>query len=123
MFAILRQSRKFSAQILLIGLILAPLFILTSPVLAANYSLDGVDAFDDGTFIDTELLHEGKGLRITSDGEWGALTWRTPDKTLTVGSAFTTDGTDIYVVRGNGDVVFWKYSPTTDSWEDLATLP
>lgn len=73
------------------------------------------------TSIDTSVK-EGD-LQLQSDGSWGAQSWRTPDLPITVGSTFASDGTDIYVTRGTADVLFWKYSPSTNEWTQLADMP
>lgn len=62
-------------------------------------------------------------LQLQADGFFGARSWKTPDTTLGIGSTYTSDGTDIYVIRGLADVEFWKYSTTTDTWTTLANLP
>jgi len=62
-------------------------------------------------------------LKLSANGTLGARNWRTPDLALTVGSSTVSDGTNIFLSRGQGDVLFWKYSPVTDDWTTLADMP
>jgi len=39
------------------------------------------------------------------------------------GGAMTTDGDVIYAIKGGGAQDFWKYSPTTNHWNALETIP
>lgn len=40
-----------------------------------------------------------------------------------VGAAMETDGTDIFVLRGNTSTDFWKYDVSENSWGNLAATP
>ena len=79
--------------------------------------------WSSGTATQIETTSELDAIQLQANGIWGARSWKTPDQPFSIGAAFTTDGTDIYAVRGVGDVLFWKYSPTTDTWTTLANLP
>ncbi|MDX9739326.1 MAG: fibronectin type III domain-containing protein [Candidatus Dojkabacteria bacterium] len=95
--------------------------------------IKGVNAGEISVVTDTDLnsgtktnlreVSNGNGYQIEAYGTWDVLTLKTPDKTLGVGSAFTSDGNYIYVMRGVGDVLFWRYSPLTNTWDTLANLP
>lgn len=39
------------------------------------------------------------------------------------GAAVETDGTNIFVVRGNGSTDFWRYNVATNDWSNLAPVP
>jgi N-acetylneuraminic acid mutarotase len=105
--------------------ILIALFSLPQIAFAESFSI--LDSTDDilGTGINNNItqVQEGTGVELESAGYWGALSWRTPDKGIGVGAAFATDGRYVYVVRGVADVLFWRYDPDEDSWEELSNLP
>ncbi len=42
---------------------------------------------------------------------------------VTWGGALTTDGTNIYALKGNVSTAFWKYTVATNTWSALAALP
>ena len=102
-----------------IGLICVVLFaILTvslSPDLAraATTSVTTGSDWQSGTLDGVEATSTEGELKLDPAGSWGAQSWKTPDKTIGIGSAFTSDGGKIYVFRGYGDVAFWRYTPTT----------
>lgn len=79
--------------------------------------------WNTGSIQDLEGYSKANELRLAPTGTWGAQSWRTPDKVLNIGSAFASDGTDVYVLRGNADVAFWRYKTQTDTWEQLANAP
>lgn len=60
---------------------------------------------------------------IEAAGTIGARSWRTPDLNMGIGTALASDGNDLYVTRGLGDVLFWKYSPADNTWTTLADMP
>lgn len=97
--------------------------IFISPIKAQTLNIDNNVEWNSGEHQNTVTLSSGIGIEIESYGTWGALTWMTPDKTLSIGSTFTTDGESIYVARGVGDNLFWKYSPVKNSWTTLKNLP
>jgi hypothetical protein len=101
---------------------LAVLF-LPSKLFANDLTLTDQSIWKDGTFYNSGYTDSGLGIKIDSYGSWGAQAWKTPDKVLSVGVSFASDGTDIYVVRGYGDTLFWKYSTSTDTWQTLSDLP
>ncbi|NQW22733.1 MAG: hypothetical protein HQ475_04730 [SAR202 cluster bacterium] len=52
--------------------------------------------------------------------------WTSLDHTpsnVTGGGALTTDGTNIFALRGDGKDDFWRYSVANDSWSSLANTP
>lgn len=112
------------------GILLIPFlvlfFLLILPlkdVHADELAIDQQSSWKEGTYFNAGEVDTGLGIKIDPYGAWGASTWKTPDKTISAGSAFTSDGTYIYVLRGVGDVLFWRYSNTTDTWETLANAP
>ncbi len=90
---------------------------------AANVSVSSVDELEQGTFTDTRVMSSGEVVKLQAEGTWNAMTWKSPDKIIGAGSAFTSDGTNIYVIRGLGDILFWRYNTVTDTWTTLANLP
>jgi hypothetical protein len=98
-------------------------FLSNSPINASDISISTIEQWNIGTTDNVEQVNSGIGIELSGAGSWGALTWKTPDKSISAGSAFTSDGTDIYVARGVGDISFWKYSPSTDSWTTLRNMP
>lgn len=97
--------------------------LLPSRVLADSYTFSTRSDWDAGAKVNLETESKEGELKIESDGVWGARNWKTPDLTVSVGSAFASDGTDIYMIRGVGDNYFAKYSPNTDDWTELSPLP
>lgn len=104
-------------------------FVLT--IVSALYRVDQVQAvtltpssnWSSGTLEGVETTTRGRELQLSPTGSWGAQSWRTPDKTISLGSAFASDGTDLYVFRGVADVTFWRYKTATNTWETLANAP
>lgn len=90
---------------------------------AVDFDVSSTEDWKSGSFSNTKLLDERIGIELESDGLWNAITIRTPDKGIGAGSAFTSDGTNIYVIRGLGDNLFWMYTPSTDTWKTLKNLP
>ncbi len=93
------------------------------PVQAATTTFTTGSDWESGTktSVDTSV-HEGD-VYLQAEGSFGARNWKTPDLTISVGSSFASDGTNIYVTRGLADSLFWKYSPATDAWTELAPMP
>jgi N-acetylneuraminic acid mutarotase len=122
-----RVDRKVICKFVLSRLLLPVfLFLLISPshVSAESLSISVKESFlNNGLSKNLTVLDEGHGVRLSSDGYWGALSWRSPDKTIGVGSAFASDGRYLYVVRGYADILFWRYDAETDTWKELANLP
>lgn len=92
-------------------------------VFADTLSITSGSDWAAGTLSNTDTTVSEGTLRLKSDGSWGARSWRTPNLPFYIGSAFASDGTEIYAARGLGDVLFWKYTPTTDTWTSLANMP
>ena len=90
---------------------------------AESLEISTLQDWNSGVTNGVKSVVSGFGVELEAGGSWNALSWRTPDKTLSIGSAFTSDGTYIYVVRGVGDNLFWRYDALKDSWETLADLP
>lgn len=107
-----------------LSLFLMTLFLgLPAQVLADTQTFTTRSDWDSGVKENLETESKEGELKIKADGSWGARSWKTPDLPLSVGSAFASDGTDIYMIRGVGDVYFAKYSPTTDKWTELTAAP
>lgn len=98
-------------------------FAFTSPSQSASIKLTTTADWQRGQLVGLEHASKQGELRLKADGTWGAQAWRTPDKPISVGSAFATDGSNIYVFRGYGDVAFWRYDASEDTWESLASAP
>ncbi|MDY0097144.1 MAG: fibronectin type III domain-containing protein [Candidatus Dojkabacteria bacterium] len=112
---------KWTARIFLVSSFFVLLSIASS--YAQTKEVSSIEDWNSGTFSNINLTQEGLGIELEADGSWNALMWRTPDKTISAGAAFTSDGTHVYVIRGLGDNLFWRYTPSTDSWENLRNLP
>lgn len=114
-----RQS-KILAVVFAVGLS----FVLTSLLSRASaVTISPSSDWESGSFTDTEVTTRTDELQLQPTGSWGAQSWKTPDKSLGVGSAFASDGTYIYVFRGVADVTFWRYAAATNTWESLANSP
>jgi len=96
----LSNTRKISVSLLSI------LFCVLSfsKVFSADINISSIEDWNGGSLSGTRPVSSGVGIELETGGSWGALTWKTPDKVLSVGAAFTSDGSNIYVVRGLGDV-------------------
>ena len=117
----IKHYRPCFVLLLLITLFFSPL--KTKTARAAQINLTTRADWNTGSSSSLETYSKEGQIQLEADGYWGARNWRSPDKTISIGSAFASDGTDLYVHRGYGDVLFWKYSPTKDQWTDLAILP
>ncbi|MBU1034146.1 hypothetical protein KKI22_04385 [Patescibacteria group bacterium] len=93
------------------------------PVKASETVFTTSSDWDAGTNLNLDSSIKEGDVSIGAAGTFGAKSWRTPDLTLSAGTALAFDGEDIYVSRGTGDVLFWKYSPENDKWTTLANLP
>ena len=96
---------------------------LTSTSSASSVTITTSADWQLGQFSNIETRTKEGELRLESTGIWGAQSWKTPDKSISVGSAFASDGNYLYVFRGVGDTVFWRYQPSTDQWVNLAKAP
>jgi len=90
---------------------------------ASTLTLTSTSDWDAGTKSGVETESRLGDLKMEADGAWNAKAWQAPDLTISVGSAFTSDGTDIYAFRGYGNPAFYKYTPTQDEWTELAIAP
>jgi len=112
------------ARLLTIGVVLWNLlFTFSQPVIASSLTFTSGSDWDAGTKTSVNTADNEGNLKLEAAGSFGARSWKSPDLPISAGSAFATDGTDIFVTRGVADVLFWKYSPTTDDWTTLANLP
>lgn len=109
----------------LVTLFLMAIFGLAikTSVLATELSISTGSDWQNGTLDGVESTSTEGEIKLTPQGTWGAQSWKTPDKTIGVGSAFASDGEHIYVFRGYGDVAFWRYTPSSDTWETLTNAP
>lgn len=112
-------------SLLTIALIFFTSFLLAhSPsVYALEVEITSGSQWDSGSRNNIDTTIKEGDLQLQSDGSWGARSWKTPDLPISIGSTFISDGTDIYATRGLADVLFWKYSPVTDEWTELADMP
>ncbi len=109
--------------LVLVGICVISLTVPTNIIYASTVQFSSGSDWNSGTLSGlTSSVKEGQ-VELSPAGSWGARSWKSPDLVLGVGSAFASDGTDIYVTRGYGDVRFWKYSPASDSWTSLTNLP
>lgn len=97
--------------------------LATSTARADTIQITSSSDWESGNLTNVSTAPKEGTLRLKPDGSWGARSWRTPNLPFYIGSALASDGTDIYAARGLGDVLFWKYSPTTDTWTSLANMP
>lgn len=118
----LRIKKALTAPLTLF-MVMVSFLVIHQPIWAAELSISTGSDWQSGTLVDTTSDIKEGDLQLTPSGSWGAQSWRTPDKTIGVGSAFASDGEYIYVVRGYADVTFWRYHPPTDTWETLTNLP
>lgn len=98
-------------------------FIPLNSIYADEISVLTDTDLNSGTRTNLSEVSNGNGYQIEAYGIWNVLTLKTPDKTLGMGSTFTSDDNYIYVMRGLGDILFWRYSPLENTWEALANLP
>jgi len=107
----------------LVAFVFVSLLITPKPVFAESLSITTTKDWEAGTLSNIDTQGTLDSIQNESSEVWGANTWKTPDLTLTLGATFTTDGTDIYVFRGGGDILFWKYEPSKNEWTTLANTP
>jgi len=116
--------RDFVFYVVIVSaLFLGTNFTLLSPVQALETVLTSSDDWQAGVLSNLDASVKEGDLSLEPTGIFGARSWRTPDLTLSVGTALTSDGNNIYVMRGLGDVLFWRYDSTSNSWTTLANLP
>ena len=113
----------FLAIFLIVGLPLLDLARYKVYAASRNYSVSEQKEWENGSLTNLDSEDPIGSLRLASDGSFIARTWKTPPYSLTLGVAMASDGQDIYVLRGNGDRAFYKYSPATNSWTILADAP
>jgi len=117
------------SKVLFFSLIIASILLFySSSDLKANsepvtFTITSSADWSLGQLTNLETRTKEGELRLEATGIWGAQSWKTPNKSITVGSAFATDNSYLYVFRGLGDTVFWRYQPSSDSWVDLAKAP
>lgn len=112
------------AKLLLVfSVFCVPYFSFIQPVMAETVTFTSKSDWDAGTLSSTRSDVTLGNLELKANGTWGARTWKSPATTLSIGTSFASDGTDIYASFGLGRNYFRKYVPTTDSWTDLASLP
>ena len=102
---------------------LAILLLSNNFVQASTKTLTSQADWQSGNLSELDSKSVAGDLKLNPAGSWGARNWRSPDLTLSVGSSYTSDGTNIYVIRGVGDTFFSRYSPESDQWTNLASLP
>src|SRR3989344_2075284 len=71
--------------------------------------------------LDTESTPDR--LQLQAAGSWGARSWAEPPDTIESGSAFSSDGTYIYTLRGGSFAYFWRYDPVRNTWRAMANAP
>ncbi len=99
-------------------------FFIPNSIFAATLDLpDESNFLNEGNSVGLVEADQGFGVSLEAMGHWGAYSWKTPDKSIGVGSAFASDGRYIYVVRGSADILFWRYDTETNTWKDLKNLP
>lgn len=100
------------------------LFLATgTPALAESTVFTTSADWDANTKTNLDSSAKEGDLSISAAGTYGAKSWKTPDLTISAGMALTSDGENIYLTRGVGDVLFWKYSTTKNEWTTLANMP
>lgn len=119
-----KQTNFFKRVVCLFLLFfLLALFFKLPVSFAAETSFTSGADWNAGTKTNTTTAISEGDMQLQASGSWGARNWRTPDLAINVGSTFVSDGTNIYVARGVGDTTFWKYTPATDTWHELASTP
>lgn len=118
-----RSIRVRTSALLLVAGFFWGLAPTLNQVQALERTVTAGSDWDSGVKVDTDSSVNEGDLQLSADGSLGARNWRTPDLPLSIGSSMVSDGTDIYVTRGVGDVRFWKYTPAVDDWTVLADMP
>ena len=91
---------------------------------ALNHNLNTKEQWSAGTNVNIDLESLPGSMKIKSAGSWGAMSQKNPPKPIAnAGPAYESVGENIFVMRGGGDVDFWKFTPATDSWTVLADVP
>lgn len=118
-----RQSSLFFVANVLVNLFLLQALFSAKSVFALELNFSDSSDWNAGTKTNLDSLAKEGDLSIDPLGVFGAKSWRTPDLVMGVGTALTSDGTNIYAARGLGDVLFWKYSSVDNTWTELAIMP
>ncbi len=110
-----------------IALVLSSIFIVKninwkSNVQASTVTITSRVDFDDGYYANTDGISKEGEIKLTPDGSWSPTSWKTPNITLSNGTAIGSDGNYIYVLP-NTDNYFMRYLPTENKWEHLADAP
>ncbi|MDQ5951538.1 MAG: large repetitive protein [Patescibacteria group bacterium] len=111
---------------LLVVLFLVATYALAAPttkISAAELIISTGSDWDSGSKTSLDTSVNDGDIQLQADGSWNARSWKTPDQPISIGSAFASDGTDIYATRGLADSLFWKYSTQTNTWTELARMP
>lgn len=78
--------------------------------------------FETGEYSGLDVTSQEGEMKLEADGNWNPRIWKTPDLTLTDGSAIVSDSAGTFLLVGH-DVVFYKFVPAQNSWKKLADAP
>ncbi|MCW1949380.1 MAG: fibronectin type III domain-containing protein [Candidatus Shapirobacteria bacterium] len=91
-------------------------------VKAAQKTITSRIDFEKGEFNQTEANFKEGELKLKPAGYWGASNWRTPNQSLSNGSALVSDNNYTYVLA-EWNLYFARYRYADNTWEELARPP
>lgn len=125
-FGTIRLRRILSALLLWQLLASGVLPYLPAPVppveAASARTLTSRLDFERGYFNNTESKSKEGEVRLKPAGNWGARSWKTPNRPLSDQSPIVSDGKYIYTIASS-DNEFMRYIPAEDRWQTLARAP
>ncbi len=104
------------------GVLALCMFVPSLKCYASSISFDNANQWDSGKYSNTESYTQEGDIQLKDAGSWGPRVWRTPDNSLTSGTAIESDGEYIYLIN-NGDADFTRYLPYENRWERLTNAP
>lgn len=119
----IRKIAKNFALITVIFVAVLSTYINGTKAVSATYGVSTKEQWDAGTLTGANSYTTPGDIKISSEGSWGARTWKTPPNTFGVGSAFTADSNYTYALRGAYGADFYKYDSTTNTWTELTDAP
>ena len=89
---------------------------------ATDRTLTSSANFAAGEYSGLDVISREGEMKLEADGSWLPRIWKTPDLTLTDGSAIVSGDAGTFLLVGR-DMTFYKYLPAQNNWKSLAAPP
>ncbi len=125
LFKIRRCPEKFLSKFLILACLISMavlVYVYPSSANSKSYSITTKEDWEGGTLSNLITTDAPGDLKLASGGTLSHQAWQDPPNTVGSGAA-ASDGTDIYLLRGNYDINFYKYSSAKNTWSTLADAP